>query len=756
MENNKFFVISAGDLADHCFPQGSLSVLPSVERMFQGTSAHKKLQNVYSENESITYKREVPLETVFQYENFSLKIQGRADGIIFDKEKYSIHEIKSTYTSASAIEKPLKASHKAQMMIYAYILAEAHSLSRINGRLSYFCLSDDTIIDLDYSFEFESLKAVVKQMADSYASLLTMRLSYRQALVTTASALAFPFESFRQGQREGAKQIFTALKQNKNLFLQAPTGTGKTVMALFPAIKYLEQDDAKIFCLSAKNQTMSSYESTLALMRKKGLKIKSCTICAKSKYCFYDVQDCSGENCPYSLDFYPKLHAALPEMLLQDNFDFDTIRSFAEKYQLCPYELALELSLESNVIICDYNYLFDPIVYLRRYFDEDGKYIFLIDEAHNLVERGRDMLSADICRADLQKIKKQFSKEHVLYKQFGKILTQLNKILKSEEPLSRDSLKALDESIFRANQEIFEYSQKAAVPNESLLLLKELVRFSTLLGLYNEEDFILYHSTATLFLQCIDPSKNLESGIKKGQSAILFSATLQPYEFYKNCILPDSESFGFSVDYPFNKDNLTVLADYSVDTRFTLRENFFEIIARKIELYRQSVKGNFIVFFPSFKFMESVAEFCSVPLLIQTSDSNKEARENYLKELREGSLVTAFAVMGSHFSEGIDLNGLAGIVIVGVALPKFDLSRTKIQEHFEKKYKKGFEYAYVYPGINKVSQAAGRLIRSEDDKGFLILMDSRFQRYKSLLPPHWNVLPLFSDSKAQEILSSLE
>lgn len=745
--------ISAGELADFCFPEGSLGVMPTVERMFEGTAAHRKLQNLYKENESIKYEKEVPLEHFKEFKNFTLKIQGRADGIFFDKANWYIHEIKSTYCTSDAVKAPLKKAHKAQMMIYACIYALKHDLKEIKGRLSYFCLSDNSIVDFEYSFETDALSAVINEMLDDYALLISKCIESQNILKETAAKIEFPFKNYRIGQKEGAKQIYSALVKNKNLFLQAPTGTGKTVMALFPAVKYLKDEDARIFCLSAKNQTMTVTQQALDLMRKKGLKIKSCIISAKSKCCPMEKQDCMPENCPYSLDYYKKLHDALPYLLDEDNYDSLTILKFAEKYKICPYELSLELSLFSNVIICDYNYLFDPVVYLKRYFDVDGKYIFLIDETHNLIERGRDMYSFTLEQKSLREIKKLFSTEHPLYKSFGKILTQLNKVIKQyaqNQELKLDDLKNLTFAILNNSEAVNKISQYSPVPSEASLYQKELLRFNTILEYFDESNFRLFATKNSLNLVCIDASNLLEATIKKGASTILYSATLTPYEFYKNSILPESEAFGFSTEYPFSPDNLKVFADYSVDTRYVNREKYYSIIAKKLDKYFNKTKGNVLIYFPSYKFMNEVSAFMETPCILQPNESHQAERQAFLDNFMENSNICALAVMGSHFSEGIDIKNLDGIIIVGVALPQYNETRNHIQQHFEQKYKKGFEYAYVYPGINKVCQASGRLIRNETDKGFIILMDSRFKRYKNLLPSHWHIKEIKDDSLLSE------
>ncbi|MBR6765216.1 MAG: DEAD/DEAH box helicase [Clostridia bacterium] len=745
--------VSAGDLSEFCFPEGSLGVMPTVERMHEGTSAHKKLQNIYKENESIKYEREVPLEITVTYGEVTLKIQGRADGIFTDKTNWFIHEIKSTYCAHHTIEKPLKRQHKAQMMIYAYIYAKELNIAEIKGRLSYFCLSDDQIVDFEYTFDYGALENAFNQMAEQYALFIKKQLDAQKALKETASHLKFPFPSFRKGQREGAKQIYSAIIKSKNLFLQAPTGTGKTVMALFPAIKHLKDEDARIFCLSAKNQTMSVTEQALKLMREQGLKIKTCTITAKAKCCFKEIQDCTPEGCEYSLDYYPKLHNALPEIMEIDDYSAENILMLAEKYKLCPYELSLELALLSSVIICDYNYLFDPVVYLKRFFDENGNYIFLIDEAHNLIERARDMFSLTLEQKRLREIKKLFAKDDPLYRSFGKILTELNKLIKHyAENGEADDISKLFYAIMNNGDAINKRSQVFKVPNDAVLFQKELVRLSTLWEYYNEEDFRLYFTSSALVLECIDPSKMLEESIKKGFSSIFYSATLSPYEFYKNSILPSSEAFGYMTEYPFPKENLTVLADYTVDTRYVNREKYYSIIAEKLDKYFSYTKGNVMVYFPSYNFMEEVRVFTKSDVLLQKSESDSETRKEFLDAFKPEGKIMGFAVMGSHFGEGIDIKNLDGIIIVGVALPKFNEARKHIEEHFQKKYQKGFEYAYVYPGINKVCQASGRLIRGESDKGFIILMDNRFRTYRELLPPHWNVKIISSDDDVKKHL----
>ncbi len=721
-----FYQISAGELAEFCFPQGSLGAMPTLERMQIGSRAHKKLQNIYSEDENIKYQREVPLDITFVCDEITLKVQGRADGIIFDKKAYCIHEIKSTFISATSIDAPIKKAHKAQMMIYAYIYALNNDLSEIKGKLSYFCLESEEIVDFEYSFEFNALKQAVETMVNEYLKIIAIKQKSEDAFEKTKSTLPFPFDSFRIGQREGAAQVFSAVKTNKNLFVQAPTGSGKTIMTLYPTVKAVEKDQ-KIICLCAKNQTMLVNAQAINQMRNKGLVAKSLIITAKNKACLMENVDCNPEKCPYSIDFYPKLHNALTEILSIDDFSYENIKHFAEKYQICPYELSLELSEFSQIITADYNYLFDPCVYIRRLFDKPANYSFLIDEAHNLIDRGRDMFSSFISKKEIKKAKTELDKNTKLYKRLTKLSTQVNKFIKQENEFKDVVFAALS---------CLEAAQETTTPPSIALFLQELVRFSTIYSLLNDS-FKVFSTEDKIIIQCLDSSAFLEESLLKGSSAIMYSATLSPYEFYKNSILPSTEAFGHSLPYPFNKENLLVLADYTIDTRYEKREFYFEKIAQKIKLCAQNAQNNIVVFFPSYAFLESVYENCGFEVLKQEPQMDTQEKNNFLDKFKNGKNCV-FCVMGSHFSEGIDFENLSGIVIVGIALPQFNVERENIKDFFDK-IDKGFEYAYLYPGINKVCQASGRLIRKAEDKGFILLLDNRFKKYKNLLPEYWDI-----------------
>ena len=721
-----FYQISAGDLAEFCFPEGSLGTMPSLERMHIGSRAHKKLQNVYSENEKIKYQREVPLDITFVRENITLKVQGRADGIIFDKKNYCIHEIKSTFIHFDSIDSPIKKAHKAQMMIYAYIYALNNNLSTIKGKLSYFCLNNDEIVDFEYSFDFEPLKSAVEAMVEEYVKLLKIKKKSEDEFEKTKTPLPFPFDNFRVSQREGAAQVFSAIKNNKNLFIQAPTGSGKTIMTLYPAVKACEKAQ-KIVCLCAKNQTMRVNNDAINLMRKKGLTVKSLVITAKSKACLMENVDCNPDICPYALDFYPKFYFALEEILITDDFSAEKINEIAQKYRICPYELSLELSEFCNIIIADYNYLFDPCVYIKRLFDNAGKYVFLIDEAHNLVERGRDMYSSFISKKEIRKIKKDLDKKSKLYRRLTSLNTQINKFIKQENELK---------DVVYASFSCLEAAEESAPPASCALFMQELVRFNTIYSLLDDK-FKVFCDEDKVKIQCLDASNFLEENILKGNSAILYSATITPYEFYKSNILPTVESFGYSLPYPFDKQNLLVLADYGIDTRYEKREQYFKIIAQKIKACFEQAQNNIVVFFPSYAFLKSVCEICDFEVLIQEQQMTADEKAVFLEEFKNKK-ICAFCVMGSHFSEGIDFYNLSGIIIVGVALPQFNIERENIKEYFDNQ-QKGFEYAYLYPGINKVCQASGRLIRKAEDKGFILLLDNRFKLYKYLLPTYWDI-----------------
>lgn len=741
--------VSAGDIAEYCFPEGSLGSIPSVERMQKGTAVHKKLQNAYQANEDISYRREVPLKYSFETENAVISVHGRADGIFWDKKDWYIHEIKSTYCASASIESPLKSAHKAQMMVYACIFAKEKHLESIKCRLTYYCISEDSTVNFDYTFSLDCLWDFTEKMAKRYSQLIYLRRKRHEELVKSSADLQFPFEEFRKGQRNGASQVYLAIKNRRYLFLQAPTGSGKTVTALFPAVKLLAEDEFKIFCLNAKNQTRSVNEQCLNSMREKGLKIRSCTISARSKCCLTDGQNCSPDVCPYSLDFYKKLPDCLEEMLTLYSFTPEVIAEYAKKYEVCPHELSIALSNECDVVICDYNYLFDPTVYLKNFFDTDGNYLFLIDEAHNLPDRGRDMYSVAIDPLELRQVKKKLQKSDTLYKRFSRILTETNKLIKTSNP-NTDSLDGLKSAISLLSDAL--QTETLDVPSEIILYANELLRFNTITEYYNENDFRIF-SDGKLNLQCTDASKMLENSLKKGFSAILYSATLSPYFFYKNCIMPEIETFSYKCKYPFSPKNLTVFADCSVDTRYSYRDDSYKKIAENIALCREKAKGRLFCFFPSYEFMNRVGELCDFAL-IQPYASDQEARNAFLSEFLKSENSVAFCVMGSHFSEGADIKGIKGIIVTGLGLPKYGTFCENIRTHFDKKYGNGFDYAYLYPGINKISQSAGRLIRTKDDSGFIFLMDSRISRYFHLLPDYWDIKTVETDEDITRILLS--
>lgn len=738
--------VSAGEIAEYCFPEGSLGTMPSVEHMHKGTAVHKKLQNAYMANEDISYRKEVPLEYSFETDNAVISVSGRADGIFFDKQDWFIHEIKSTYCVSSSIEAPLKSAHKAQMMIYACIFAKEKQLSAVKCRLSYYCISEDNTVNFDYTFSLDTLWEFTLQTVRHYSQLILFRQKNREELVLSAQNLKFPFKEFRAGQHKSATQVYSAIKNRRYLFLQSPTGSGKTVTALFPAVKMLAEENFKIFCLNAKNQTRTVNEQCLNLMRKNGLKIRSCTISAKSKCCFLEEQNCSPEICPYSLDFYKKLPNCLKEMLTLYSFTPEVIAEYAKKYEVCPHELSVALANECDVIICDYNYLFDPSVYLKNFFDKDGNYLFLIDEAHNLPDRGRDMFSCIIDPADLRKAKKELPKKSSLYKRFSRILTETNKLIKSEE-LNIESLSGLKSAINLLGDTL----ENQNVPNSIILYAKELMRFNTIAEYYSEKDFCIF-ANQKLHLQCADPSPMLENALKKGFSAVLYSATLSPYFFYKNCIMPESETFSYKCEYPFSPEKLTVFADSTVDTRFANRESSYKKIAEKIALCAKNTNGRLFCFFPSYEFMYRVGELCNFALL-QPSNSDQTERDAFLNNFLSDENSVAFCVMGSHFSEGTDIGGIKGVIVTGLGLPKYGTLQENIRRHFDKKYGNGFDYAYIYPGLNKISQSAGRLIRTENDSGFIFLMDSRIRLYSHLLPEYWNIQKAETDEEIKNILS---
>lgn len=772
---NKIIKISIRNLVEFIMRHGSIdNRYTSSIKAIEGIRGHQRVQKSYGDN----YTAEVPLKYTLTYEDLEIMVEGRADGILIEDEKTIIDEIKTTTKDLLLIDENTNPLHWAQAKCYGYIYSMQNELDNIDIQITYYNIDTKSTRILRQSYTLKELEEFFFWLIDEYKSWAQLESDWVNKRNESIKKLKFPFENYRPGQRELAVRVYKSITDSKKCFAQAPTGTGKTISTLFPAIKAMGEDKtSKIFYLTAKTITREVAQNTISLMRKKDLKLKAVTITAKEKICKMDEVNCNPEYCPYANGYFDRINNSLKDILAKYNdYSKDNIEKISEEYMLCPFELSLDLTNLSDVIICDYNYVFDPRVYLKRFFDtKTTDYTFLIDEAHNLVDRAREMYSATLNEEKFVKVKKLISKKD---KRITRVIKEIqsyfedkledlttldeNDLVESEAPLElceilSSFIKFVDEYLARTNEE-----------NEELMdLYFDVYSFLSISDFYDKNYTTIYTKTfngMTIKIYCVNPQKVIEEKMKKAKSNIIFSATLIPMDYFMKMYSYDEEDFIINLKSPFDVKNRLLMIGDNVATTYNKRFETSEDIASYIANCVQAKKGNYMVFFPSYKYMELVFDemkenYPNINISIQESNMSEEEKEEFLSMFDEDNKEThvGFCVLGGHFSEGIDLTNdkLIGVIIVGVGMPQIGIERDIIKDHM-KDNNKGFDYAYVYPGMIKVLQAAGRCIRTDDDKGVILLLDNRYsqRRYQSLFPYEW--YPNFRVRKSDDVKTLCE
>jgi DNA excision repair protein ERCC-2 len=771
------FVLQTGDI-DSGFVGSS--------RLAEGIWHHQTIQreNRFASNPENRYTSEVPVLYTVKRGGITLEVGGRIDGIFENADGVTIQEIKSTSEALESLSEDSNPLYWAQGKCYAFMYAKEHKLKSVTVQLLYSQLDTRNTRIFEESFSIKELEKFFERLVREYIAWAKELKLWARTRDSSMGDLSFPFDTFRAGQKELVDTAWLTIKRGAMLFAQAPTGIGKTMATLYPAVKSVGDGViSKIFYATAKNSTRAIAENALETLRRRGLRLKTSTLTAKDKICFNPDAECTPEECVFAKGYYDRLRPAVKELFEQDTFDRPAIESLARKHSLCPFEFSLDMSLWADCIICDYNYLFDPRVYLRRFFaDEDRSgaqdYLFLIDEAHNLVDRARDMFSAELSYKMIKDVqaavaKPSYGKDAARLLKLGAVISGLCEFM--EKALSSCKDGGGDEGAVPG------FVVKTEVPEEILPELKALISaaekiletgkpypFSDkLLELYFEAHNFL--RTAEYFdkryrcyyeqneeevkikLFCVDPSHLLKEALERARSAVFFSATLTPLAYFQKLLGGDDSSEVLKLGSPFPSENLCVLVDDKISTTFRMREFSYDRISKAIASIAGGKVGNYMVYFPSYKYMNEVSRRFihsnpSIKVLCQGPGMNDAQRWRFLEEFSgfgEKTLV-GFAVMGGIFGEGIDLVGerLSGAVIVGVGLPQISLERNIIRLYFQETMEAGYEYAYIYPGMNKVLQASGRVIRTETDRGVILLMDERFSRepYSALIPEYWHPL----------------
>ena len=824
------FILRSGDIDNR--RQGS-----PENAMQEGSRIHRMIQK----RMGAEYQAEVSLKYTHITEEYVLVVEGRADGIIDTDKEVVIDEIKGTYRDLSRMKAPIPV-HVAQAKCYAFMYGLKRSLKEIRVRLTYCNLETEEIRYFYEDYSFQELEEWFNHLIASYKKWADYTWSWRQTRQKSLEELEFPF-SYREGQRELVSYVYQTIYHHRKLFIEAPTGVGKTISTIFPSLKAMGRGmGEKLFYLTAKTITRTVADDTLGMLRQRGLHFKSVILTAKDKICFMEETECNPENCPYAKGHYDRINEAIFALLTsEESFTRERIEEYAQKYQVCPFELCLDMSLFVDGIICDYNYLFDPHVYLKRFFTEGtgGNYIFLIDEAHNLLERGREMYSASLSKEVFlelkQEIKQTVLSEIAEKEEKSGVEGQLTFDMTTMSEQSEAAVEQVEVSVAHADKRKHHGGKSIFVKqgygermiyhldkcNKELLSLKRecegyrlvedidgfvnaLLRLHGILGEYLEEqeedklpvreslldfyfdishfldiyervdeNYVKYtqldeEGSFLIKLFCVNPRENLKECMQRGRSTILFSATFLPIQYYKGLLGGDAEDYEVYAKSVFNPEKRALFIANDVTSKYTRRsdEEYYRI-ARYIDEIIKSRQGNYMVFCPSYSFLQRIYDIYmqyfadeGKECMIQQDYMSEEGREEFLARFQgneecdlqekidmdiefdaEDSTLIGFCVLGGIFGEGIDLknDSLIGVIIVGTGLPQVCNEREILKNYFDERGENGFDYSYRYPGMNKVLQAAGRVIRTAEDVGVIALLDERFLQfsYAKMFPREW-------------------
>lgn len=764
------FILRSGDIDNR------RSRAMQAEAMQEGSRIHRKIQR----RMGASYHAEVPLKIEIPRKNYQFVIEGRADGII-KEEMITIDEIKGIYMDLSYLEEPVGV-HLAQAKCYAYMYAQQESFApdvKMGVQMTYCNLDTEEIRRFVEQYTVGELENWFLGIVAEYEKWADFQYQWRCKRQASIQKLEFPFD-YREGQKELAADVYRTIYRRKNLFIQAPTGTGKTMSTIYPSVRAVGEGLAeKIFYLTAKSITATVALDAFRILGGKGYQAKTVLITAKEKMCVCEEMDCNPQNCPYAEGHFDRVNDAVFELLQKEEiFTREIFLEQAHRHRVCPFELCLDTASWADNIICDYNYVFDPNVYLRRFFAEGTKeeYLFLVDEAHNLVERARSMYSAVLVKEDFLAVKK-------LVKPYSKKvaaeLEKCNKILlaykrECEDYQICENISNFAFALMRFGAAADTFLQKSTEFPGKKEFLDLYLKVRHFLNMYErlDEHYVIYtqfleNHSFMIKLFCVDPALNLQECLDKGRSTVFFSATLLPIQYYKKLLSTKEENYAIYAKTAFSKEQSCLLIGDGVSSKYTRRNRMeFQNIARYIQKIVSAKKGNYMVFFPSYRFLEQVYEEFfpmmegQTDCIVQTTGMKEEEREEFLGEFekeRKHSLV-GFCVMGGIFGEGIDLKEelLIGAIVVGTGLPQVGQEREILKQYFEAHGGEGFDYAYRYPGMNKVLQAAGRVIRTKEDKGVIALLDERFlqREYRRLFPREWEEYTVCSHENIGNVLEN--
>ncbi|QOT09697.1 ATP-dependent DNA helicase [Paenibacillus sp. JNUCC32] len=750
--------ISVRPLVEYVFRSGSItSGFRTATSLTEGTRAHQQVQRDYGEND----QKEVQLEAEIPYEDLLFVVEGRCDGLIQEDERIMIDEIKSTSGDLGEITEHTYPVHWAQAKMYAYMYARLHEIPTMAVRLTYFQVPSGERKQFVQEWSFAQLESFVLEVVAAYAPYANLLREHGERRDRSIRELKFPFPAYREGQRKLAGAVYKSIGEGRRLFAKAPTGIGKTISTLFPSVKAIGEGLlSRIFYLTAKTITRTTAEEAMARMERQGLCMHTVTLTAKDKICFSEAEGCSQMGCVFSEGYYDRINDAILDLLSNETLiTRPIVEEYARKHTVCPFEFSLDAAYAADAVICDYNYVFDPRVSFKR-MPEDVKKrsVLLIDEAHNLVDRARGMFSAELNKSAFLELQRAYKESNPglyntakrvnnRFKVLRKVSEEEERIVGSQQPEMMVEL--LEDFSLQAEAELM--TGKSGDEADALLECYFAVQGYLRISKLYDDRFVTYAemSGSEVFLKlfCLDPSYLLQQAGKNYRSSVFFSATLMPLGYYRDMLGAEEEDYSLSIPSPFSSEQLDVRI-LPLSTRFKDRERNSEAIVRMLSALVQEKPVNTLIFLPSYPYMQDIHEAFArmnpeARTLLQGHGMSEEEREAFLNAFQadaEDPLI-GFAVMGGIFSEGIDLKGerLSSVVVIGVGLPQLSFENDIIKDYFDRTGKRGYDYAYVYPGMNKVLQAGGRLIRSEQDSGTLTLVDDRFlnRQYGMLLPEEW-------------------
>lgn len=776
-EEERVIRISVRNLVEFILREGDIDnrISGSMEKdaMLQGGRMHRKIQRRMGPE----YHAEYSLKMRIPCEGYQIQLEGRADGVIIrekdGKPDVIIDEIKGIFRDIHFLEAPVNV-HLAQAKCYAYIYGEQNELDEIGVQMTYCHLDTEEVKRFRQHYSLEELKTWFDGLIEKYRKWAEFQIRWEKERDESIGKIEFPFP-YRKGQYDLAASVYRTILRKKKLFIQAPTGVGKTMSVIFPAVKAVREGlGQKIFYLTAKTITRTVAEQAFRTLKEQGLKFKVVTLTAKEKICLCEETDCNPDACPYAKGHFDRVNDAVFDMITGGrDISRETLEEQARKYRVCPFELSLDVSVWTDAVICDYNYVFDPNAHLKRFFSESGDngYLFLIDEAHNLVERGREMYSAVLYKEDILEVRRAVKQ---MDSRLAKRLEETNRLMlelkrECEDYRVLESVSHLALKLMNLLTEMERFLEEYREGEKRELVLDLYFQVRDFLNIHDilDENYVIYSELERdgrfkVKLFCVNPAANLQNYLEQGNSTIFFSATLLPIRYYKKLLSVETDDYAVYAESPFPEENRLLIIGRDVSTRYTQRgQIMYRRIAEYIAAVAEARRGNYMAFFPSYRFMEDVyEEFIrrapGITAVVQSQFMDEKEREQFLQrfEALDSAGLVGFCVMGGIFSEGIDLaaDRLIGAVVVGTGLPQVCNDREIVKQYFDSRGMDGFDYSYRYPGMNKVLQSAGRVIRTENDRGIIVLLDGRFcqKQYQELFPREWKVSRICSVGDIKE------